>query len=133
MVVRHTTSILEGQRILPLLLLLILAMVFTTAGSGTLYQQEKEETETPARQEKLEQDLKTTGNKLLRIIENGDPQALSALCSKKGVVFGIDQPEISLREIQKQIRGKYGVYCLIFDTTCLRKHPAFQHRYAYRD
>ena len=72
----------------------------------------------------LRRELEATAKRFLVIIEKGDPKEFPLLCSRKGVVFGIDQPEISLAAIRRQIDKKEGVYCLLFDTDCLRKDDA---------
>jgi len=40
--------------------------------------------------------------------------------SREGVVFGLEPPAITSREIRKQFGQKTGVYCLLFDTRCFR-------------
>lgn len=74
-----------------------------------------------ASEEKLKQELELTGKRLLTIMEKGDPKELIALCSRSGVEFGIDWPPISLPNIRKQVEKKEGIYCVLFDTKCLRK------------
>ena len=54
------------------------------------------------------------------ILEKGQPGDLLGMASKNGVVFGVDSDPIPFVQIQTQIRQKKGVYCLLFDTDCLR-------------
>ncbi len=81
----------------------------------------------------VQQQLVAIGKRLTAAIEIGNAEEFLSFCSRRGVVFGTDQPEIPLREMRKQIRGKYGIHCLLFDTSCLRKQVGFERRYSLRD
>lgn len=81
-------------------------------------------------EEKLRRELERAAHKLIAIIEKGDPKELLSLCSRAGVAFGIDWPEISLEEIRKDIEKKEDIYCVLFDTECLRKwHDELRRKY----
>lgn len=69
----------------------------------------------------LELALKNTTERLLTILERGEPREVISLISSKGVVFGLEPPPVASTEIRKQFAAKTGVYCLLFDTECLRK------------
>lgn len=69
----------------------------------------------------LRKQLASVASRMLAIIEGGDASDIVELMSPKGVVFGLDPPPIPLREIRKQIQRKQGVYCLLFDTKCMRE------------
>jgi len=43
------------------------------------------------------------------------------LFSEKGVVLGVDGPLVRLASIRREISAKTGIYCVIFDSSCLRK------------
>jgi len=94
---------------------------------------EQKGTSRPSRDEKLKQELGATAKKLVEAIEKGDPAEFLAFCSRRGVNFGTDEPDMPLGEIRKQIQGRYGVYCLLFDTACLRKQPGWEREYSYRE
>jgi hypothetical protein len=64
--------------------------------------------------------LEEAVQKFVDILEKGQPEDLLGIVSKDGVVFGIDSDPIPFLQIQTQIRQKKGVYCLLFDTDCLR-------------
>ena len=66
-------------------------------------------------------ELSETVQKFVTILQDGDAEGFLSIASKEGVAFGIDSDPISYSKIQEQILQKRGVYCLLFDTDCLRK------------
>ena len=75
-------------------------------------------------EDELRRRLEESANKLLTIIQRGDPKQLLLFCSRKGVVFGVDEPAIRLSVIRKQIEAREGIYCTFFDTDCARRKDA---------
>jgi len=61
------------------------------------------------------------------------PDVIVGLWSQAGVTQGIDGPTISAREVRKQSREKSNIFCLMFDTACLRTLAGFERAYSYRD
>lgn len=93
---------------------------------------------------KLRADLQQTVGKLLATLERGQPQDLLPLCSRFGVVFGVDVPAVPPATIRKEIEQKVGVYCGLFESECLRREnasarakagapPISEPIYSYRD
>ena len=72
----------------------------------------------------LQRDLELEAERLLTVVENGDPKEVLLLMSTKGVVLGVDEPRIPLGAIRRQFDSKDGLYCALFDTQCLRKEDA---------
>lgn len=64
--------------------------------------------------------LEITAHRLVTVLEKGTPEELVNLLSIDGVQFGTDSPPTSLSEIRFEIAHKDGVFCELFDTSCLR-------------
>jgi hypothetical protein len=62
-----------------------------------------------------------------------DEGALTQQFSKDGVAFGIDSDTMPLTAIRKRMRKNEELYCLFFDTQCLRRDPSFQKQSSLRD
>jgi hypothetical protein len=86
-----------------------------------------------AAEKKLESEFEKTSTMFLDAVVAGKPGVILGLWSKDGVVQGIDGPTTSGSQIKKQFDEKIGMYCLMFDTDCLRKQPGFERQYSYRD
>lgn len=69
----------------------------------------------------LQESLQETVQRILSILESGDPETLLDLISRDGVTFGIDAPDVSPDEIQREFRLKRGTYCILFDTQCAQR------------
>ncbi len=76
---------------------------------------------TPSTQERVPAGLKEAVDKFMAILEKGQPDALFGLVSSEGVVFGIESDPLPVSRIRDELRKKEGIYCLLFDTDCLRK------------
>jgi hypothetical protein len=82
-------------------------------------------------------ELRISAQQLVHALELGNVKALTELFDAGGVVFGIEPPPIDLTELRRQFEGRHGVYCLLFDTQCLRKeagkNPNRKRLYSFRD
>lgn len=58
-------------------------------------------------------------NATIEAIKNGNADFLSAIADPGGVFIGIDGPKISRNRFIQQLSEKRGVYCAIFDSSCL--------------
>lgn len=76
--------------------------------------------------EELEKEFAQAVEQFLALLESGEPEKFPDLCSEDGVVFGLDPPAIPLKKIREEIENRTGIYCLLFDTACLRKQAAGQ-------
>lgn len=66
-------------------------------------------------------------------LKDYDVETLTQQFSNSGVVFGIESDPISLQIIRKRMKKNEQLYCLFFDTRCLRWDPSFQKQYSLRD
>jgi hypothetical protein len=78
----------------------------------------------PSDQQAASRSLELSAKDLVSVLEKGDSQAFLAMMSRRGIVFGLEPPPISLANIQKQFRKRKGAYCILFDSVCLRKEDA---------
>lgn len=125
-------SYLSGTQGTMCLAVALVSGLFMASG-GTLTVRPQQEKKAPvANEASLKADLKETGGKLVQVLRVGKAEDFLDFCSKNGVIFGIDQPEIAVREMRRQIRQKRGVYCLLFDTNCLQKEKGFESSFSYR-
>jgi hypothetical protein len=58
----------------------------------------------------------------LSILRSGSPTDLLDYWSEDGVTFGVDSDPVSKEQFRKQIERKVDVFCLLFDSGCLRSH-----------
>jgi hypothetical protein len=72
-------------------------------------------------QDQLKQELNRAASMALEAIKHGQSENLLPLFSASGVVLGVDGPQVRLGEIRKEITSRTGVYCVIYDTSCLMK------------
>jgi hypothetical protein len=60
-------------------------------------------------------------------MRNGNAGFLAKLVDPSGIVVGVDMPRMSAKRFRRELIAKRGVYCVIFDRTCLqpelRKSP----------
>jgi hypothetical protein len=63
--------------------------------------------------------LLTLAQKTVHAIQDKDTAFVSSNIDEKGIFVGIDSDRISAAEFRRQLTGKIGVYCVIFDSTCL--------------
>jgi hypothetical protein len=73
-----------------------------------------------------DEELKKGAEKLVELIESKNPPALLDLFSEQGTSFisgtyALPKAEYSPAEIRKDFETKTGVYCVFFDTACLRE------------
>jgi hypothetical protein len=83
----------------------------------------------PATRESLEIVVK----QFVVTLKDRDVETLTRQFSKKGVVFGIDSDPISSQVIRNRMKKNEQLYCLFFDTQCLRRDPSFQKQFSLRD
>jgi hypothetical protein len=69
----------------------------------------------------LEQELNGAATEAIAAIKSGKAENLLPLLAAKGVFFGVDGPLVPLSSILEQMSTRTGIYCLIFDSSCLRK------------
>ena len=69
----------------------------------------------------LEQELNGAASAAITAIKSGSPERLMPLFATKGVFLGVDGPLVRLSSIRKQLATRTGIYCVIFDSTCLRE------------
>lgn len=72
----------------------------------------------------LASELERTADQFIDAVKSGESKTFLALVSRQGVVFGVDVPPLSFEMIRTQISRKQGVYCGLFDTSCLRQGDA---------
>ena len=77
--------------------------------------------------------LEAAARQFVGALKNGDAGSILQQFSKKGVVFGIDSDPLPWNKIKQQMKKGGDLYCLFFDTQCLRKDPSFQKQSALRD
>lgn len=63
--------------------------------------------------------LLTLAENTVHAIREKDMAFISANIDEKGVSVGIDSDRMSAAEFRRQLAKKAGVYCVIFDPTCL--------------
>jgi len=69
----------------------------------------------------LEEELDRAASSAIAAIKSGEPEKLMPLLAAKGVVLGVDGPLVRLSSIREQMSARTGIYCVIFDSSCLRK------------
>ena len=79
-----------------------------------------------ARAATSDEELKKGAEKFVALIETRNPSALLDLFSEQGTSFtsgtyALPKAEYSLAEIRRDFEAKTGVYCVFFDTACLRE------------
>lgn len=76
---------------------------------------------TPAEKDHvLLQQLEVTGKKLIQVIKESNAEEFVKLCDLEGLELEADG-NITFKAIREQMRRKTGLYCLLFDTKCLRR------------
>lgn len=73
-----------------------------------------------------DEDLKRGAEKLITVVESKNTAALLDLFSEQGTVFmsntyALPKVDYSPAEIRKDFENKKGVWCVFFDTACLRE------------
>jgi hypothetical protein len=84
-------------------------------------------------QSSSKESLEVSVKLFLATLKDRDEEALTQQFSKGGVVFGIDSDPISMQAIRKRMKKNEQLYCLFFDTRCLRRDPSFQKQFSLRD
>jgi hypothetical protein len=111
----------------------ITACSSTQSGESSSSSERKPSVRNNDRAPNLESEFERVSNDFLSAIVTGRQDFILSLWSKKGVVQGIDGPLVSSREVRSDFAKKAGLFCLIFDTACLRALPGFERMYSYRD
>jgi hypothetical protein len=91
------------------------------ASSELLAQKKPKPCPTSLKREVLEQELSNTASQAIAAIKSGKPENLMPFFAAKGVYLGVDGPLVSLRSLHEQMSARTGVYCLLFDSLCLKK------------
>ncbi len=76
--------------------------------------------------EQLKEELQQTANKFLASLKEGNPKDMILYISRRGVVFGVDEPPTSAAEIADEINKKTGIFCGLFNTECMRREDAIE-------
>ena len=71
--------------------------------------------------DQIKQDLDRAASTAVEAIKQGHSEHLIPLLSANGVVLGVDGPLVRLAQIRKEMSAKTGLYCVIYDTSCLIK------------
>jgi len=71
--------------------------------------------------EHLKDELDRAASTALAAIKQGRPKDLLGLFSNDGVALGVDGPLVHVAAIRKEVAARTGIYCIIFDTSCLRE------------
>ena len=100
----------------------VIAFSLLTFGSTHLRAQSKHKG-CPAgiQRDVLKTELDRASSAAVDAIRSGKPEKLLPLLAEKGVFLGVDGPLVSLTAIRKEMTNKTGIYCVIFDSTCLRR------------
>lgn len=69
----------------------------------------------------LQQELERSASAAVEAIRSGKPEKLMPLLAARGVFLGVDGPLVPLSAIRKEISTRTGIYCVIYDSGCLRK------------
>jgi hypothetical protein len=69
--------------------------------------------------DELQKELSRITFRAIEAIKSGQPERLMPLFSSTGVEVGVDGPKMSLGSIRNEMSGRTGIYCLIFDSSCL--------------
>jgi hypothetical protein len=77
--------------------------------------------------------LEAAVEQFVEALKNHDEQALTVQFSKDGVAFGIDSDPMPLQAIRKSMKKNEKLFCLFFDTQCLRRDPNFRKQSSLRD
>jgi hypothetical protein len=73
------------------------------------------------------------GGKTLDAIRKKNTDFLSTVIDPDGLFVGIDTPKISAARFKRDLSQKRGVYCLIFDASCLEKKEGTAQASSLRD
>ncbi len=69
----------------------------------------------------LQQELGRASSAAIDAIKSGKPDKLMPLLATRGVFLGTDGPLVSLSAIHKEMSARTGIYCVIYDSACLKK------------
>ena len=69
----------------------------------------------------IQQELERASSAAIDAIKSGKPEKLMPLLSTRGVFLGTDGPLVSVPAIHKQMSTRTGIYCVIYDSACLKK------------
>lgn len=75
----------------------------------------------PAKRDALQEELERASSAAIDAIKSGKPEKLMPLLATKGVFLGTDGPLVSVPAIHKQMSTGTGIYCVIYDSACLKK------------
>jgi hypothetical protein len=64
-------------------------------------------------------DAVLVARKTLDALRNGDSDFLLTVVDRSGIFMGIDTPKMSVARFKEDLAAKRGVYCVIFDSSCL--------------
>jgi hypothetical protein len=69
----------------------------------------------------LRQELERASSAAIDAIKSGKPDKLMPLLATRGVFLGTDGPLVSLSAIHQEMSARTGIYCVIYDSACLKK------------
>jgi hypothetical protein len=67
-------------------------------------------------------DVDSVARRTLDALREGDSQFLLTIVDREGISLGIDTPRMSVARFREELVAKRGVYCVIFDSSCLGKN-----------
>lgn len=68
----------------------------------------------------LPKDLEELQQRFLRAIKEKNADLFLGFVSDDGIYLGVDSGKLSKKDVAHEIKMRKGVYCLLFDSTCLR-------------
>ena len=75
--------------------------------------------------------LKQRAQEFAALLETGKSADLGHWISREGVSIGVDTDPISVTLVQQQVGEQKGIFCLLFDTECLRKNDREKRKQAH--
>jgi hypothetical protein len=100
---------------------LVTVLSLTVGGSDLVAEGKAKGCPAGSQPDVLKQQLNGAASAAIAAIKSGKPENLIPLFAVKGVFLGVDGPLMSISSIREQMSKKTGIYCLVFDSSCLRK------------
>jgi len=77
--------------------------------------------------------LQASATRFVTALIERDSQALISQFSKQGVVMESDSEPIPLDKLKVELQKSHQIYCMYFDTQCLREFPNFRREFSLRE
>ena len=130
---KRCEELLKVTRCVPSCMFAIFLVLIVFLLVGATFSQEPPKPTDASEDRLARQEVEVVAKNLVRTIAGGNPDDFLSFCSRRGLFLGIDDTLVALPEIRRQIRGKRGAYCLLFDTGCLRAEPGWEQTYSFRE